>query len=1054
MARIPIAAKAEVSSFKPIIADDLRVIDLVSEEEARLAGHMAVLQKFDFRRLKDLGVLKLGNTASGSAILQRAGMLTPTTAGSPFLPTQFAGLATSFESGVFKKIATPVFESPSVNAPISVMRSNGTSTSTAKVNAADILIDKAYWFGNIISIAPNTTIIIAAEITSLVIICNTLNVGSEVTITWERPSKAAPTVPPKNPAPIDMQRASAGVGANTGAHGYSGANGSKGEDGDPAPEIEFWFLSCSGFPAIDLKGQNGFGGGQGGFGTDGGKGQDGCDSTANSFDCKNGPFSGGSGGKGGQGGIGGLGGNGGLGGAVSIYYDSNVQTGWPSGGPVHNLTGGDAGQGGAGGIGGNGGPGGSKGNASGFCANSWFDWSDRVDGQIGPQGDTGSTGLAGVPGQQQVNPLKLFGNFDAATLSAHMNLPAIVTIKSAVVGTANPAAVFSGDPVMIDGNLFSNGDNVHFEGVDGTISVASTTTFVPSSGSGPNPTLLATVPESTGGHCKVQVVKGTTRSNIASIYIKPKILAILPTSRIRPGEWYFVKGSGFTATGAIRIDNQYVSPFERIDSTTIKFKCVRPTGLAQNAAGESATLVVVNSTGGGIHNPQISAAVPVILDTYRTLVFGDSVMWGGGLLENQKFYSLATNYLVSKLNGIGMYTTVKAHHGAPIGASNTIVKPEIPGEMSTLYPTVTQQVQSMLSIPDANEVDLVFLNGGPNDIPITSAMLETAPADTAARVALLVQEINQYSYIDLKVLLLTVCSSFPNAKIIVPGYFHIFSNQSDLNFLGAVYIAIGDADNLDFSVSGTTNKLVSLCDAWIANVNVKMLNAVNDVNTTIAGDPRVHFVDPQTNPSNAAHAPNSFLWEPDMDITNVGGPTDPMWTISRMSDREVHKTRLESEPAAAGKTRYSITKQNSSYHPNVAGAQNYFNKMIPTLDSFAMPVRIALQSQGKYVSAVGGGGASLKLENQIGPNGWELLLTEDLGNQTLSLKTNSKLYVCAEPGGSVVADRPRRGAWETFTKVATGGTKFKLQTHHGDFLDVSSLGLINATSVGTLFQTI
>ena len=56
-----------------------------------------------------------------------------------------------------------------------------------------------------------------------------------------------------------------------------------------------------------------------------------------------------------------------------------------------------------------------------------------------------------------------------------------------------------------------------------------------------------------------------------------------------------------------------------------------------------------------------------------------------------------------------MYKTVKAHHGAKIGRDNTIVKPEMPGEMSSRWPTILQQVDALAGIPDAAEVDLIVM---------------------------------------------------------------------------------------------------------------------------------------------------------------------------------------------------------------------------------------------------------------------------------------------------------------------------------------------------------
>ncbi|HST20162.1 MAG TPA: hypothetical protein VLR90_03545, partial [Blastocatellia bacterium] len=413
------------------------------------------------------------------------------------------------------------------------------------------------------------------------------------------------------------------------------------------------------------------------------------------------------------------------------------------------------------------------------------------------------------------------------------------------------------------------------------------------------------------------------------------------------------------------------------------------------------------------------------------------VMWGGGLQEYQKYYSLAADYIAAKSDNIGVYKTIKAHHGAKIGAGDNTVKDEIPGEMSSRYPTINQQIDSLSSISDAAEIDLVLLDGGANDIPITDVMLLTAPKELQQKRQQLIQKTRQYCFDDMVNLLRKVVAQYPKAKVIVTGYYHIFSAESRLNSLSALYLAISDGEIFPIDTPEETSfKLTVLCETWVSESNKNLSAAVKSVNDNLSGEPRIFFVNPETTPRNAAHAPESFLWEPD----TFGGPQDPMWEAIRKQQREEHKARLESEHATWGNG-YKITKRNSSYHPNPAGAQRYFEKMRPVLDLTSKARRVALRSNsGHYLCAEGGGNGAL-VANQITIGSWETFELIDLGNSQVALRSVNSFYVCADGGGgaNVTVNRMRIGAWETFTLVPQG-PGFAFKASNGRYLSATSGG--------------
>lgn len=1031
--RVPRTLPAQELNFKatpPIVLQEAVAQVPKSAARLRLAQHMAVLQSQGHSDLSALGQLKIGKSGSAMTLRQNRGVVLPTTlaidtARQPTGGLNGLAMARSGKTG-FKLLSGPVIDIP-VGSPSQLKSTN--------VLKSTIPLDVAYWFGTNITVASNTNIVLASHVKSLVIIGENLSIGSNVTITWERPQQIRGTVPPKPPAPGSRGTATS-VGSERGWPGTDGKTGGQGEHGQPAPEVELWFLTSTGFPAVDLRGQDGDRGIDGGPGGDGGQGQKGCSTAKNLGFCSQEQGPGGDGGNGGRGGNGGNGGIGGTGGRFAVFAPQAQINTWLGTGLTISVDGGQGGTGGEAGRPGEGGPGGAKGDHNHKVCKK----NDRTPGVKGNSGPSGSRGADGPDGSMQVNAIQ-FTPISPYDFQIETEKPAIIS--------CTPTIAFVGDTITVHGMRFLPDDKVVAEAFDGQINVPCQTTVIASSPT--NSTLQFVVPDVPGGYVAFQVEQadGTRSSSSGSVMVRPLIETIVPNGRIRPGMDYFIKGKGLGRYGNIWINGFDIGNFTSVDNNTIKFRAKRPPGIAPNEAGEVTTLKVVNAEGFGPTKPHHSAEFPVTLDTHRTLVFGDSVMWGGGLYEHEKFYKLSTDYAVWKLESIGSYITVKAHHGAPIGAANTTVKPEIPGEMSTLWPTISQQVDSLANISDAAHVDLIFVDGGANDLPITEFMLRSTPSQLASKSAELKVLTKTYCYDDMKVLLQKLASSFVNANIIVTGYYHIFSADSDMSNLLAIFAGLTDGEPLPLDPpSATKNKFATLSDLWVAESNVQLAAAVNDVNASLSTDPRIYFVDPKTNPSNAAHAPNSLLWEPD--IASLGGPTDPIWQVSRMTDRETHKSRLQAEPSATG-DRYSITKKNSSYHPNAAGALNYFNHIKPVIDGFKTSRRVALRAfNNRYVCAEGGGGGILVGDRPaLGP--WEAFHIVELGNNTIALRSETGAYVSAVNGGGgpVLVNATKLGPSETFVQAPVGSSQdlVSFATSSGKFLTVNQTSLaIQATA--------
>ena len=1021
-----------------------------AESRSRLAQHMQVLNSLGHTDLSALGKLTLSlKGRSEVAILQRSGVLLPSPTaqfqaqaepmGGTAMRSPGNGTFQSLTGGARVTASVPLPSGIVLAAPASVggFQASGvvtTGTVSVRGKSSQVTYPFAYWFATEIILEDDTTVVLAEGVTSLVIIAEKLTIGKNVTLSWERPKNTLPSLVPSKPGtPPTLSQADSTAGER-GIDGIRGTAGGKGTDGRDAPSLELWCLAASGFPVIDMRGQDGFIGVRGGDGGDGGGGQMGCNNAKKKLGgCLHKHHSGGNGGNGAASGDGGPGGDGGDGGTFSFFAPQALINSWLGGGITISVDGGNAGPGGDPGLPGIGGPGGKVGQR---IYDICFD-NDSTDGQrgnTGPSGNRGPSGIKGnlLPSSIQVAPITPSDFF-------------IQAAKPAIMTPTN-LAVFVGDTVTVVGKRFAEGDQVLIRGFDNQLSVACPTTLISTSAS--DSTLTFVVPNIPGGIAQFQIrqTDGTLSANKGGLIVKPKIEAIYPQGRIRAGKDYFIRGTGLGFAGRIWIKGEDIGPFSTVDKNIIKFKAKRPSALQENPSGENAKLKVVNSEGTGSTNPNHSAEVDIVFDTYRLLVFGDSVLWGGGLPEHQKFYSLAADYLSVKLGNAKVHKTIKAHHGAKIGRGDTTVKPEIPGELSTRWPTILQQVDTVAAIPDAEHVDLIIMGGGANDLPITDVMLVSDTQLLQQEIDSLVARTRQYCKDDMTFMLQKVLQKFPNAKVIVTGYYHIFSEQSNPTFLQGLFLSlVENVSNFPGIVSApeqTRAKIIALSNVWVAESNKNLAAAVDQVNADPNAEPRTFFVNPATQPSNAAHAPNSFLWEP----TSLGAPTDPMWENVRKPQRDAHEARLKSESGTIINGWY-MTRSNSSYHPNPAGAQNYFDKMKPALDKEVIAKTIALKaSNGRYLTHTWPGTGSLSSASTTIGNK-ETFDLIDLGSNKVALKaTNGRYVSVAASSGAASATKQRIGANETFTLVTQPSQQVALKAFDGRYLSNPSGTALTATA--------
>ncbi len=884
----PISSVTSFNLVAPwVLTDAIRL-------KTRLESHKIVLESMGVTDLAILGKLTISGVVTPSS-----GLLVPQASGIVARQSTFGNaLRFTQQPGSGPRLLERIGGTTAIlkAQPFSQMRLYSASTMAAPSSVHPI--NAAYWAAEWVEIAANTQILLMQPERHLVILANRITFGSDVSIGWEMKDKPRPEKPQKPKAP-DAPRQSTDMSGTSGRRGTNGTGGNPSPNGDDGPEIELWTLDMTGTPRVVVRGQDGFKGGDGGDGGDGGRGAKGKDWSPDwTFAyCDNGPGNGGRGGHGGTGGKGGQGGAGGRGGTFSLYAPQAVITRYIGGFSV-DATGGRGGEGGAPGLGGSGGQGGSKGsNRTGH----WLGPCDVGDygqnGQRGNHGGIGRSGDKGSDGSEQNQPIRVQA-ISSDDFTTALNKPAIVTM--------NPQQAKEGDTVSITGMRFARTDTVWVDNVQCATTVTSdkTITFV-----------MGKVP---GGRRQTVQVRQTdgTISNSASLNVLPTLRSAQsnglrsdtsPPAHFRPSSVVTLTGTGFAQGARVRVLDQYVpdQDVEYVDSNTLRAKLIRPTSTPRNPDGEPVDIQVILADGSA------SNEISLVLATYRIVVFGDSVQWGQGLQDDLKFSAIVERHVSANNGHIGVYRDVLAHSGAIIGVGKTSPHPALPGEVPAKYPTILEQVASYPG--DKGKVDLILLDGGTNDIDIENIVSPVATSD-------LEHLVRKHCYEDMKTLLHRVTSQYPNAKVIVTGYFPIVSDDSNLVYLAALLVGMGipllglPAGILVGGVLTLAAKqmMIKRSSIFVARTTFEIPKAIQEINATLSGGPRVFFAQPNFLSKNAFMAPDAWLWGVDLPLIPQDGQA-----IGGVAQQRALNC------AASGSLAPLHCNIASIGHPNVAGAKAY-----------------------------------------------------------------------------------------------------------------------------------
>lgn len=273
-----------------------------------------------------------------------------------------------------------------------------------------------------------------------------------------------------------------------------------------------------------------------------------------------------------------------------------------------------------------------------------------------------------------------------------------------------------------------------------------------------------------------------------------------------------------------------------------------------------AALFVFCSTQAQTSQPGISAKTDRPLNL---LVLGDSISWGQGLRDEHKAWYLVKSWLQAATRR-EVFERIEAHSGAVIGTPNQTEPPisaDLNGELSRAYPTLHGQLDHALKMyADPGAVDLVIVDGCINDLD-SRRLLNAANTPDGIR------ELAQTKCgLPVEKLLTRITSAFPNAHVVITGYYAILSEKSanDL-FMRALAKRFysPEANAPKMNDKNLRARLIAISREWYHTSDQMLSASARRVDSQLqakGSHQRVLFADAGYGPENSFAATRSRLW--------------------------------------------------------------------------------------------------------------------------------------------------------------------------------------------------
>ena len=321
---------------------------------------------------------------------------------------------------------------------------------------------------------------------------------------------------------------------------------------------------------------------------------------------------------------------------------------------------------------------------------------------------------------------------------------------------------------------------------------------------------------------------------------------------------------------------------------------------------------------------------------FEFLIVGDSIVWGQGLAEKDKFCSLTADWLRKEVfaGRRDVDLKMKAHSGSTLrfhtveaekykSAGRDEAYPYAP-ELTVSFPSIWKQIEVAAgeyhAAGNARGADLIMLSGGINDITISKVL------DPFGDNSKLPGEIEKYCGNGLFDVLDHAAENHPNALIAVVGYFPMLSPKTPSGKLLNVWLesmrfprfAKPIANNgivRPLFFNKLRRKSIARSRIWIDESNKSQQAAVDRLNAKFAR-PRAVFIKSPITEDTCFETPNTLLFR----MNKNGVVEDPLY---RERLAECH----EALPALKASTHidYSLRlcEIATAGHPNAAGSRAY-----------------------------------------------------------------------------------------------------------------------------------
>ncbi|MEP6901808.1 MAG: hypothetical protein ABJA66_08665 [Actinomycetota bacterium] len=317
---------------------------------------------------------------------------------------------------------------------------------------------------------------------------------------------------------------------------------------------------------------------------------------------------------------------------------------------------------------------------------------------------------------------------------------------------------------------------------------------------------------------------------------------------------------------------------------------------------------------------------------FELLVVGDSLIFGQGLSEENKFYFLVKEWLAKEFfaEKRAVNLKVKAHSGATITLheteaealrkakkpENTIYNPEI----SVGFPSIWAQIDGAKNeYENPEKVNLIMLTGGIADLEVAN-ILDIFGSQKKFREA-----VPKYCFEKMSELLEHSACAFPNALIAVIGYYPMVSKRSSTpEVFNAVLELYGFPRITKPLLNSLLTKpilkmmrqnIINRSKFWAENSTVELQKAVDRLNSKLGRQQAIFIKSPITE-ENCFGTKNSLLWR----MAKKGRSEDALYeersAVCRREladltkSREVNYSMRFCELAGVG-------------HPNIEGSKAY-----------------------------------------------------------------------------------------------------------------------------------